>query len=348
MNVFQRQKTGIEVAVCLGILLCLAGIVVGVLLAQRNFNPAVRVATRSWSAPAPSLAEVGETQRAQPGSTEAGFTVYAPAGLVEFGPVEEFDEDTLSDKINGKADLYLTSGFRRLRCQRFALAEAEDDWFEWFVYDMGTVPPAFAVYSIQRRPEARPVELTEFAYATKNALYFVCGQFYVEVVAATPSAKLMEAMLAMARNYVAAIKPGPVHLPELDLFPAEDMVPHSQALQIATAFGFEGFNNIFTAKYNVNGTQVLAYITVLAEPEQAATLAQDYYRFLIANGGRDVAPAGALGGVKMVSLLDSYEVVFSHSNIVGGVHAAQSKEAAEQVALGLLKHLAGKPGGQSN
>jgi hypothetical protein len=348
MNVFQRQRTCTETAIGLGILLCLAAIVVVVLLAQRNFNPAVRVATRSWSAPAPGLTVPGERQRAQPGSAQVGFTAYAPAGVVEFGPVEEFDEDTLSDKINGKADLYLTSGFRRLRCQRFALAGGEDEWFEWFVYDMGTMPQAFAVYSIQRRPEAKPVELTEFAYATRNALYFVCGQFYVEAVAATPSAKLMEAVVAMARNYVAAIKPGRMHLAELELFPAEDMVPYSQTLQIATAFGFDGFNNIFTAKYNADGKQVLAYITVLAEPQQAATLAQDYYRFLIANGGRDVASADALSGVKMVSLLDSYEVVLSHGNIVGGVHAAQSKEVAERVALKLLKHLASKTGGQPN
>lgn len=347
MNIFQRQKTSNEIAVGLGILLCLGAIVVGVLIAQRNFNPAVQVATRSWSA-APTVTAPEDVQLQQPGFVGEDFTAYIPAGLVVFGPIEQFDEDTLSDKINGKADLYLTSGFRHLRCQRFALQDSEDDWFEWFVYDMGNVTQAFAVYSIQRRPESKPVELTEFAYATKNALYFVCGQFYVEAVAATPSQKLMEAVLGMARNFVAATKPGPMHLPELDLFPAENLVPYSHTLQIATAFGFEGFNNMFTAKYNANGNQVLAYVTVLADTQQASALAQDYYRFLLANGGKDVVPSSALSGVRMVSLLDSYEVVFSHENIVGGVHAALSKQAAEQVTAELLNHIARKTGAKPN
>lgn len=347
MVIIRRKTSVTETAVGLGILLCLAGVVVYVLVTQRNLNPAVRLTSQSWSQRWTEAGLPG-TQAQTAGS--GGFNAYMPAELVEFGPFELFDEDNLSDKINGKADLYLTSGFKQLRCQRFALRDSQDEWFELFVYEMGSMPQAFAVYSIQRRSEAKPIQLTEFAYATKNALYFVCGQFYVEAIAAQPSESLMGAMLAMAHNFVAVNKPGPMYLPELDLFPTEDMVPYSQTLQITSAFGFEGFTNVFAAKYIINGKPVLAYLTVLNEPEQAAALAQAYYRFLLANGAKEVVGHSSIVSVKMVNLLDSYEVVFNCDKIVGGVHAAHSAQAAEQVAATLLNHIANKTGAarQSN
>ena len=51
---------------------------------------------------------------------------------------ENFRPDDVYNKIDGKADLYLTAGFVHMTCQRFELKAANDDWMEWFVYDMGT------------------------------------------------------------------------------------------------------------------------------------------------------------------------------------------------------------------
>ena len=70
-----------------------------------------------------------------------------------------YDAATLSDKINGKAELYLAAGFERLECRRFALADDPAGWLERFVYTMRAAPGAFAVYSQQRRPQAQPLTL---------------------------------------------------------------------------------------------------------------------------------------------------------------------------------------------
>ncbi|MCS7336746.1 MAG: hypothetical protein NZ739_00690 [Verrucomicrobiae bacterium] len=346
MVVLQRQKTATELAVCVGVLLCLGAVAGWVLLTQRNFNPAVRVSptpdpplgVRSASEPA----SVHPGPVANQGLNAGDFAAFAPAGVTPFGPLEQFDEETLSDKINGKADLYLTSGFKQLRCQRFAVGDGEEDWFEFFVYDMGTLPQAFAVYSVQRRPECKPLELTEFAYATKNALYFVCGPFYVEVVAAQPSEQLQKAMLDMASRFVAATPAGPMRLVELELFPPENKVPYSETLNISSAFGFEGFSNVFTVKYEADGKHVLAYLTALDDEGKAAALAHAYCRFLLANGAEEIPPERALENGKVFSLLGTYEVVVQVGRVVGGVHAAHSQHAGEQVARALATHVAGR------
>ena len=96
-----------------------------------------------------------------------------------------------------------------MTCQRFALKATNDDWMEWFVYDMGALPQAFSVFSLQRRAEGKTIGLTPFAYQTENALYFVSGRYYVEAVTAMPVPAMMAAMRAMARQFVAAHPPGP-------------------------------------------------------------------------------------------------------------------------------------------
>ena len=163
-----NERGGTERWVGFVILLCLAGIAVGVFLKQLSFNPAVLVATAAApAAPKPVASAPNESLPT------------LPPELSAFSAPETFTADNLYDKVDGKADLYLTAGFVGLQCQRLALKATNDVWMEWFVYDMGTLPQAFSVFSLQRRAEAQALDLTEFAYQTQNALFFVCGRCYV-------------------------------------------------------------------------------------------------------------------------------------------------------------------------
>ena len=163
------------------VLLCLAAIAGGIFLKQYSFNPAVLVAR--------NLEPKGAVSK-----TTGNTGDWLPPELAVFGAPESFTPDNLYDKIDGKAELYLAAGFVRMNCQRFALKDATDQWLEWFVYDMGTVPQAFSVFSAQRRAEGQPLDLTEYAYRTRNSLYFICGSNYIEAVASSASEPLMNAM----------------------------------------------------------------------------------------------------------------------------------------------------------
>jgi Family of unknown function (DUF6599) len=333
-----NERDGTEQRVGLVILLCLAGIAAGVFLKQFFFNPAVRVATTAApvAARTVSSASSGETPTIQ------------PPDLSAFSAPETFTADNLYDKIDGKADLYLTAGFVQLRCQRFALKAAKGDWMEWFVYDMGALPGAFAVFSLQRRADAQAFDLTPFAYQTQNSLYFVCGRYYIEAVTAMPTEPMMAAMRAMARQFVAAHPPGAMQIPELKLFPPDSLETGSQGLQVADAFGFDQFTNVFTAQYRLpNGAtnaEVLAYLEITKTAAAATVLRNAYRSFLLANGGKemDAGDTGALG--KPINFMDSIEIVFADGNVVAGVHAAPDLASAAKVAQQLVDSLRkGKP-----
>jgi hypothetical protein len=328
-----NERGGTERWVGFVILLCLAGIAAGVFLKQFSFNPAVLVAT------AAAAEAVKTVSSPSPGETPPTL----PPELAALSAPETFAPDDLFNKIDGKADLYLTAGFVQLRCQRFALKAASDTWMEWFVYDMGALPQAFSVFSLQRRSEAQALDLTEFAYQTQNSLYFVCGRYYVEAETAMPTEPMMAAMRAMARQFVAANPPGATRIPELKLFPPENLEAGSQGLQVADAFGFDRFTNVFTAKYRLpsgtNNAEGLAFLEMTKTPADAAALRDAYRSFLLANGGKEIESqnTGSIG--KPIEFMGNIEIIFSEGNAVAGVHAAPDAASAAKVAQSLADGL---------
>jgi hypothetical protein len=321
------------------ILLCLAGLAAGVYHKQFSFNPAVLVATTAAPAPAAPKPAASAPNDSLP---------TLPPELSAFSATETFTADNLYDKVDGKADLYLTAGFVGLQCQRLALKATNDVWMEWFVYDMGALPQAFSVFSLQRRAEAQPLDLTPFAYQTQNSLYFVSGRYYVEAVTAMPTEPMMAAMRAMARQFVAAHPPGAAEIPELKLFPPENLEAGSQGLQIVDAFGFDQFTNVFTAKYRlpngVTNTEVLAFLELTKTSAAAAALRDAYRSFLLANGGKEIESPDAASTGKPIEFMSNIEIVFSEDNALAGVHAAPDAASAAKVAQQLADSLRkGKP-----
>jgi hypothetical protein len=78
---------------------------------QFRYNPAVLNLDNIVS----STAEIPQTQKTS--SVQSRFPI--PEDLVALSPPEVFEPPNLSDKINGKAELYLSAGFVGLQTQRF-------------------------------------------------------------------------------------------------------------------------------------------------------------------------------------------------------------------------------------
>jgi hypothetical protein len=314
--------------ICFGVILVLVAAAGGVILKQFTFNPAVLVARQI-------------EQKTPPGNAAALEAIVSfPPELKPFGPPESFSPDNLYDKIDGKAELYLAAGFVRMRCQRFALKNAPDEWLEWFVYDMGTLPQAFSVFSLQRRAEGQTLDLTAYAYKTKNALYFVCGSNYVEAIASSSNEPLTAALRKLADRFVAADPAATARLPELEILPEENQVAGSFVLQTSDAFGFDQFKKVFSAQYRVGDGEVTAFVTSCATPEAAAQLRDSYRTFLLANGGKDIPAADA--DSRAVEIMGGVEFIFSHGTRVAGVHAAPSRVVAETLADRLRARLAAR------
>ena len=229
----------------------------------------------------------------------------------------------------------------RLLSQRFADAGDRNSWMEVFVYDMGTIRRAFAVYSVQRRPDAENIEVTDFAYRTENALFFARGRYYVELIAAVTTEKMAEVMQSFARNFIKKTGVHGERIEELALFPREQLDEDGITLLISDAFGFDRFDNVFMANYTLENTELTAFLSVRGDSSEASELVVAYQRFLIANGGVDIKSSTEIPGAKLVEILDTFELIFSHGRFLAGVHAGEDKGHAERLAVTLMQKLSG-------
>lgn len=320
----------------MGILAALMGIAAAVLSVGIFKEPAIRVSYDS------ALPHAGKS--AAP--TEAERDDHAlPAGLSPLTPPETFDANTLSDKINGKAELYLSAGFVKLETRRYAEKDRPDRWLESYVYDMGQFRNAFSVFSLQRRQNAVGQGPGPISYAVESGVFFVHGKYYVEIVASNVSGSSLDLARALAEGFVRRTPVPGEAMEEPALFPAEDLVSGSIALIASDAFGCEFMDQIFTAAYRSEGKEVTAFLSRRKGREEAAELAGTYHRFLLENGGKALPGPADIAGGRLVEILGAYELVFSRGAFVAGIHDCADAASAARIAGLLDAKLRGAPDG---
>jgi hypothetical protein len=328
----RANNTGkLENILSLSTLLVLAAIAIFVFFQQFRYSPAILQDDQMVSYPARRSAS-SETEQI---SVLKSF----PQNLTPLSPPEVFGPLNLSDKIDGKAGLYLSAGFKRLESQRFKTDKDSTAWMEVFIYDMGNTENAFSVFSAQQRDDGKPADLGQFSYRTQNALYWVHGPYYLEIIGSTPTEENMMAMQLFAEAFVRNIKVETKSMVERDLFPSNGLDQNSIVLIPDNAFGYEGLDRVFIAGYKIKDTELTAFISRRKTPLQAQKLASAYHRFLLAFGGEKQASSPLIANARVVMILDTYEVIFSQGSYTAGVREATETAQAISLAIALKKNL---------
>ncbi|MBN1796061.1 MAG: hypothetical protein JW804_05255 [Sedimentisphaerales bacterium] len=249
------------------------------------------------------------------------FADIKPDNFESSGPTETYSEDNLYNKINGKAPQYTESGFVKLTTQRFVSTENEELSFEIYLFDMGEIKNAFSVYGIQKRPDAKDIENLKFAYKTENALYFIKGKYYCEIVGSSDWPELLNAITKTAQLLTDNLKDaGPDEIPELALFPKENLIKGSIKLYLSSAFGCADLNNIFTAKYKIQGQTLTAFISQRKDNDSARQLFDKYQKFLVDNGGKIIKTQSDNPNITYVEIFGIHEMIVVRENFVFGIH----------------------------
>jgi len=326
MNISRRQT--ILSTVILSVLLLIGS---GIVVTQTRFNPAIL--QKDALLPAASLAG----QDYPPAAIEAFIPL--PPDLKPLTAPERFDPGTLSDKINGKAELYLSAGFTGLVSQRYRDEIVPDRWIEVFVYDMGSGKNAFAVFSAQRRENADSLDIAQYAYRSPNAVFLIQGQYYLEFIASQASSQVRQSMEQLAVTFIRNTPTETITITEQDLFPKPDLVAGSIALIAADAFGYEQLDQVYTAEYRLNDEPAMAYLSRRQAPDEAQELAVSYGNFLLTFGGKMIDQQLSIKNARMIEILDTYEIIFSYGPILAGVREATTRDQAAKLAIQLFNQI---------
>ena len=246
------------------------------------------------------------------------------SGLKPLSPAEIYRVDTLSDKINGKADLYLSAGFRSLEARRFALIDDNARWMERYVYDMGGHLNAFSVYSVQRRGDVQKLDITPHAYLSSNGLFMVHGPYYLEIIASEASEAIQSRLMALGQSFAERHPVTTDPIAELELFGSEHFVPRTTKLIAGSVFGIQGLDWIFTADYADGPARATAFAAKRDADDQAQASADAFIGFWNEYGAEPVTAPEHLPSLRIALILDNYEMVMVQGPYVYGVHEASS------------------------
>ncbi len=329
----QSGKIHSETLFSILILFALASIVVAILSIQGRYDRNLFQAAIEQKGASAIQAAPEQTQSDQLSGIES-------QDFKPMGASEVFNPDNLSDKIDGKAELYLEYDFIVMLCRRFAAKGAPEQWFEVFIYDMGEPLNAFGVYTLQRRPGTRDSDLAQYAYTSENALFFMQGKYYVEIVGAQTSDILQKAISEAGKKILSQYPAASFSLPEISLLPAENIKTETLKYFNKNAFSFEKMDHILAVNYEISRKELTGFISMRKSAEAAENLKEEYFKFLKNLGGEKMeSPDLNVPGVIIVNLLGDLEYIFTHGNILAGIHAAGDKESAGQLATRMFERL---------
>ncbi len=274
-------------------------------------------------------------QRGPDGAPKPGepdlFAALAPS-LVPAGSPERFDAQTLADKIDGKADLYLEAGFRSLLTQRVSLAKDPDAWAEFFLFTMESPESAFSVFSRQRRSSALRLPPAPFAYRAANAVCVAAGPFYMEAIGASENPELMEALTATASALAEKAPASQEILRHVELFPPAAAAHDRAVLFKGSAFGYDGFAHAYAVSVTEDGAALTAFVAVGKNSRDGRASAEAFLRFLEENGATRISGTDPETDAVVLDFYGFTEVVFSRGPYVAGIHEADRRDAAEHWA----------------
>jgi len=317
------------ISICL--LLSLVLIAAAIFTAQSRYDPEKFTVPTFWK---------NDITNSTTSDDSPALADHIPLTFQPDGQPQIYQPDTLFEKINGKADLYLDCEFQQLYYQRFADKSEPQSWFEVYVYDMATNTNAFAAFSQQRRPKTIRLPFTAFAYKTIDAVFFTREKYYVEIRPSELSESLLEAMLTTAENFSKDSKINDDLQKMLALFPRQNLLENSFKFYRRDVFGFDGLSDTFTAQYSFDDLRATAFLSLRATQADAGKTSRAYYEFLIANGAEKKSALTPAFQGRIVDFYDSTELIFTRGRFLAGVHAAPNQQSAENLAAMLDAALA--------
>jgi hypothetical protein len=181
--------------------------------------------------------------------------------------------DNLWDFINGAADNYLANGFVDLHVAEYkkgkAVIKAE-------IYRHSSNTLAFGIYSSERSPSFRFIDLGAQGYITDGSINFFKGNYYVKIRTYSKKEKVLQAEESLAKR-IASMLTGEATMPEmLSLFPAEGKKANEETFINESVLGHSFLNKAFKAAYQIGNDEFSVFISDAASPEGAKKSAETY------------------------------------------------------------------------
>ena len=179
------------------------------------------------------------------------YPVYTPSNLWDF--------------IDGAADMYLAYGFSDLHVAEYRKGK---NVIKLEIYKLSNNTMAFGIYSSERSPSFRYLNLGSQGYITGGVINFFKGSYYVKIRTNTKSENIINGAQTLATK-VADLLPGSAEMPQtLSLFPSTGKKLNEETYINENVLGHKFLNKAFKANYERDSDKFSIFIFDNNSPEE--------------------------------------------------------------------------------
>jgi hypothetical protein len=209
-------------------------------------------------------------------------TVSCGTGWKVEGKTASYYRDTLSDRINGEAELYFPYGFDRMVAARYTSEKSPDTGIDVEIYRLGSLLDAFGMYANYRQKEGRSLNVGVESNLSPSQCYLYQGQYFVHIQVTGGSAVLDQEALAHCAKTVASRIPGKTNRPsELLFFDRQEVLKGTERYLPESLLGYNFLNKGILAEATVEGENLQVFL-LLGTSVASASAAFDRYRSQLA------------------------------------------------------------------
>lgn len=186
-----------------------------------------------------------------------------------------FTPDNLWDFINGAADTYLAYGFENLHVAEYKKGK---NVIKLEVYKHRDNTLAFGIYSTERSPSFRFLNIGGQGYSADGSINFFKGNYYVKIRTYSKNEKTLQAAESLAMQVADMLK-GDTGLPAaLSQFPAEGKKSNEETYINESVLGHKFLNNAFKAQYGLGNDVFSIFLMEKASVQEAMATVNEYLK----------------------------------------------------------------------
>ncbi len=191
---------------------------------------------------------------------------------------------TLFEYIDGAAENYLSYGFQELAVADFK-SETSAASLTVELYDMGGGLDAFGIYSAERYPGSRFLEIGGQGYFEEGTLNFFAGRDYVKLMCFDCGEAAEAVLTEFARDIEKKLGTAKGQLPPvLGLFPREGLVANSERFIRQNVLGYGFLHDGYLAAYRTAGQEFELFIIAGRDAAEAGKMLDQYLAVQSGNG----------------------------------------------------------------
>ena len=194
-----------------------------------------------------------------------------------------YDRDTLSDRIDGEAELYFPYGFDRMTAARYASQKSPGAGMDIEIYRMGSLLDAFGIYANYRRNDSRARTVGAESNLSSSQLFFYQGRHFVHIQVTGSDDAVPDALTECGRAVASRIPGNKNRPPELSVFDRPEVVKASERYLPQSLLGYDFLNKGIMADAVVEGANLRIFL-LLGETAESASAAFDRYRSQLGQG----------------------------------------------------------------